>query len=179
MRKIYIDAGSYKGKSIADFKLNYPNASEFEIHAFDPLVKCKGVTFHKQAVWIEDCKRRIYINTKKINAGSSLYKGKTTAKLDKKNPVLIDCIDFSNWIRKFDKTDFIVVAMNIEGSEYPVLGKMIEDRSIEWIDELFLSTHAGKLKKMEKTHKNLIKALKVEEVKLHITKKTCTFRKYV
>ena len=161
MRKIYVDCGSFKGKSIKQFRALF--GGDYEIFAFDPFVvrEYAGMTFFKKAVWVEDCKMPLYVNTKKRNAGSSLFKEKITGKLNKDNPVEVECVDFSRWIRdNFDPTDYIVLKMNIEGSEYPVLNKMIEDGTIDYIDRLYLSFHYEKIGLSKEEHDKLVSALK-------------------
>lgn len=57
-------------------------------------------------------------------------------------PVLVDCIDFSKWITEnFSKQDLIIVKMDIEGSEYKILPKMIEENTISYINTLCVEWH--------------------------------------
>lgn len=61
--------------------------------------------------------------------------------------VLIDCIDFSNYILKnFNKNDFIVCKFDIEGAEYDILEKMIKDNTINYINHFFIEFHASYFK---------------------------------
>jgi len=54
----------------------------------------------------------------------------------------VEAIDFSKWvIENFTEEDFIVLKMDIEGSEYKVLPKMIEDGSIKFINNLIIEWH--------------------------------------
>ena len=166
MKKVYIDCGSWNGTSIEVFRRNNTG---YEIHAFDPICRYDyppDVHYYKKAVWIEDCQKRLYINRDKINRGSSLFKGKRTAELDKKHPKKVQCIDFCKWIREnFSKDDYIILVMNIEGAEYAVLNKMMVDRTIEYIDELYVSPHAGKIKGMGGWQAKLAQDLEKEKVK--------------
>lgn len=165
MKKVYIDCGTWKGLSLETFM---KHNTDYEIHAFDPVRVYDyppEVHYHKEAVWIEDCVKKFYVNRDKPNAGSSLYKGKTTGKLDRKHPKKATCIDFPKWITdNFEKTDYIILVMNIEGAEYPILHKMMEDRTIEYIDELYVSPHAQKIKGMGGWQATLVKALEKEKV---------------
>ena len=57
-------------------------------------------------------------------------------------PVSVECIDFSKWIKdNFSKEDYIFVKMDIEGSEYKILPKMIEDGTMSYIDTLVIEWH--------------------------------------
>ena len=56
--------------------------------------------------------------------------------------VKVESIDISQWILDtFSKDDRIVMKMDIEGSEYEVLPKMIEDGSINYVNQLYIEWH--------------------------------------
>ena len=82
--------------------------------------------------------------------------------IDKDKPVEVDSIDFSKWILdNFQKDDFIICKMNIEGAEYNVLEKMLIDGSIDYIDKLYMSWHWRKLEGFPKQkHDQIAKAVK-------------------
>jgi FkbM family methyltransferase len=62
--------------------------------------------------------------------------------LDYKNVSLVNSIDFSNFIKTFfKKSDFIVVKLDIEGSEFNVLDKLIESNNIDYINEFYIEFH--------------------------------------
>jgi hypothetical protein len=53
-----------------------------------------------------------------------------------------ECIDFSSWIAgNFAESDYLIVKMDIEGSEYAVLDKMASDGTLGWVDELYVEWH--------------------------------------
>ena len=56
--------------------------------------------------------------------------------------VKVESFDLSQWIiNNFSADDFIVLKMDIEGSEYEVLPKMIKDGSINYINHAFIEWH--------------------------------------
>ena len=58
----------------------------------------------------------------------------------------VEAIDFSRWIREnFVEDDYIFLKMDIEGSEYKVLPKMIEDGTINYINDLIIEWHDWQL----------------------------------
>ena len=58
----------------------------------------------------------------------------------------VEAIDFSMWIREnFVEDDYIFLKMDIEGSEYKVLPKMIEDGTINYINDLIIEWHDWQL----------------------------------
>lgn len=55
----------------------------------------------------------------------------------------IKCFDFSKYIKtNFQKNDYLICKLDIEGAEYAVLEKMIIDESISYIDKLFVEFHS-------------------------------------
>ena len=54
----------------------------------------------------------------------------------------VKSINFSNFIKEnFSKDDYIVVKMDIEGSEFSVLDGLIRDNMVEYIDEIYVEFH--------------------------------------
>lgn len=54
----------------------------------------------------------------------------------------VKSIDFSSLLKEtVTKEDYVLIKMDIEGSEFSVLDKMIEDNSIELIDEIYVEFH--------------------------------------
>lgn len=163
MKKVYLDCGGYRGQTLAAFRELYRDADEYEIHIFEPNVLIsrkysEGTTFHNVAIWTKDGKKKLYINGKKKNAsGSSVFKNITTGNLIKDKPLVVRCIDFCKWIREnFSKQDYIIIKMNIEGAEYPILKKMIKDGSIEYVNMLYVSFHWKEIELDKSVHKKLV-----------------------
>ena len=51
----------------------------------------------------------------------------------------VDAIDFSQWVKNnFEEGDNITLKMDIEGSEYKVLPKMISDNTLKYINHLII-----------------------------------------
>ena len=158
MRKIYIDCGAHIGNSIKLFRGSSEYSDDFEIFAFEPipkfakyLEKIEGITFIPKAVWIEDEDRNIYEDKKHDTAsGSSIFDFKKSGQLDKENPIMVEAIDFAKWIKNnFDSEDYIVIKMDIEGAEYPVLAKMAEDDAMKYINKIYIEFHYKKLGEVE------------------------------
>lgn len=142
---VYIDLGSHVGKTIAMFMRSKQYSPDFQIHAFEasPTVPARypqGVIVHRVAAWIFDGTIKFYTNPKKIKTQcASVFRRKTSGHLDKKHPLLIPCVDFSKWITEnFKETDNIIVKADIEGAEYPVFTKMMEDNTIGYIKKIYM-----------------------------------------
>jgi hypothetical protein len=55
-------------------------------------------------------------------------------------------VDISDILRKYADAEFLLVKMDIEGSEFPVLRKSILDGTIVHIDHLFVEWHGQYVK---------------------------------
>lgn len=169
MGKYFIDAGAHDGCSARKFRKEYDPNFEYYIYSFEAnpdlfeyftLLK-KHELIHK-AVWIKDGTITLYKSQAIFKDGSTLIKNKVTGDLDKSNPVSIECVDFSSWIKNnFLSDDYIILKMDIEGAEYKVLKKMISDGSMNYINELWVEWHRKKINLDWKTHNNLIKNINI------------------
>lgn len=164
--KIYIDCGAWTGDSVLEFRKHY----NYDVYAFEchpdhkknltKLSKKHNFTFIDKAVWISDGSIPFYIGSKQRSAASTLHKSKKK-KIDRENPIFIDCIDFSKWIvENFKKDQELICKMNIEGAEYNILEKMIKDDTIGYIKKLFVSWHQSKIVNISiERHNKLLKVL--------------------
>jgi FkbM family methyltransferase len=155
VRKILIDCGANVGGSLRKFMDDYPDS---ELFAFEPnseLISTianvvasgsrpQAATIANQAVWIRDGTVDLFLGH---HESSTLLEGKTVPRrynqqIDYTAPRVVPCIDFSAWIRRtFSEDDEIIVKMNIEGAEYPVLSKMVEDETLGLVSALFVEWH--------------------------------------
>lgn len=145
MRHVYIDLGCFDGDTCKEFRnwksLAYSPDIEWEMYGFDPQdfsrewVKHPWVKFDRKAAWIEDGEIDFSVN----GIGSTVMEEKDT--WDAGEKVRVPCFDFSQWLKQFNG-DHVIIKMDIEGAEGPVLTKMIEDGTdsipelmlIEWHD---------------------------------------------
>jgi FkbM family methyltransferase len=137
LRKVFIDCGAYDGASVRKFKSETPDFEEWEVYSFEadktcwPEWPCEGVEVIKKAVWIED--GTIEFNVPGVKtASSSIVRWNGQVK-----PDVVECIDLSKWImEEFDEDDHIFLKLDVEGAEYEILRKMINDGSMDYIDRL-------------------------------------------
>jgi FkbM family methyltransferase len=156
-RKVFVDCGS---NTCAVLGERIERRLETEFFAFEPqpeLVACveevrrshptTPIHFFNKAVWVHDGMMDFYLATAwgpNYKGGSTLLDGhvKNAAKVDYLHPVTVECIDFSRWIRRnFRRRDHLVVKMDIEGAEYPILEKMVADGTIDYVSELIVEFH--------------------------------------
>lgn len=167
----FIDCGAWEGISSKFFKDTHPSSCDFTQYAFEcnpVLVKGLKESYPwlnvlNNAVWINDDKIPMYLGHGKYTESSSLVKEKRTGKLDKENPTYVPGIKFGKWLQdSFDKEDYLMVKMNIEGAEYEVLNQMLDDGSIEWIDSLYIQWHWKKINMPKEKHDALLKRIENE-----------------
>jgi FkbM family methyltransferase len=166
MRKIFLDCGFYAGSGFRMFAKTKEYDSDFVFYAFEPAwqirpdkkikvennkIVSNKVIFSDRAVWIEDGEINFYTSSRRGGKANSLFKNTCAAK-EATTP--IKCIDFSKWILdNFTKEDYIILKMDIEGAEFKVLSKMIEDCSISYIKIAYVEFHNTRCSGWEKKTK--------------------------
>lgn len=152
--KYFIDCGAHCGESILKAKQKF--GLDTRIVSFEPIPYFADqlTEIHKgndtidvvnAAVWIDDDIKKFYVSCD-ITDGSSLL-GRNINNLDESVYVEVSCVDLSSWIMKtFTKNDYVILKLDIEGSEYEVFNKMIEDGSIGLIKEFWGEWHDDKIK---------------------------------
>lgn len=147
MRKVYIDLGANNGETIKHWLSVFDKQREFDIYAFEPNpcfekdLKALNVNVHMEAAWINNGTMELFLDESKNADGSSFDKFKTSGQMSKE-PIMVPCIDFSEWLRdNFILEDYVVLKMNIEGAEYPILEDLFVDDTIVLVDKLFVWWH--------------------------------------
>ena len=172
MNKLFIDCGACQGIATKTFLDSQDNPHDFLVVQFEPWDKLSdgilsiqqqypGVAFmfFQKAVWIEDKEIDFYICGKGSH-GSTVCKEKYSNGVDHENPIKVEAIDFSSWLKeKFSEDDYIVLKLDIEGAEYEVLSKMIDDGTIDWVNELIIEFHGRKQMNCTQRHHDLYKKI--------------------
>jgi len=134
--KIFLDCGQYDGTAIKQYVVD----NSWEIYSFEPTPKkLKGLPkfkLFKKAVWTRNGRMQFEIDPRD-GQGSHLVN--TTSEPTEKTTT-VSTIDFSEFVSKLPE-GFIICSMDIEGSEFPVLRKMISDGTIRRIAVLDLELH--------------------------------------
>ncbi|XP_006814122.2 uncharacterized protein LOC100375808 [Saccoglossus kowalevskii] len=168
-KKYFIDCGGNTASSVRLFKDTYPNSSEYIIHSFEIDDRLKpfyapyrnteahcpvavsqrngNVTAYSEDVWSPD--KGPILGYDQQWGGGTLY-----AFNDEKNDIesggsrkltyrkTIPAMDLSSWIQKNTRIeDYVVLKMDVEGAEYGILKKMMDDGTFRWIDKLYGEYH--------------------------------------
>jgi FkbM family methyltransferase len=128
-----------------------------------------SLIFNEVALWTEDCEKSLTIESfdgeyicqhTGEHLGYNLKSGGATNIMESEwnkphyindddldKSVQVNCIDFSNYLKEnINKDDYVICKMDIEGAEYEVLGKLIDDNTIDLIDEIYIEWHNHLLK---------------------------------
>lgn len=166
-KKIFLDLGANDGCSVDFFLKSFVDSKDYEIHSFEcnptmvevykskfpdlKIYNCAASTFNGETSF--------YIGD--IHVGCTLRSDKTTF-MSNPTEIKVNCIDISDFIIKnFNKDDYIILKMDIEGAEYDILPQMIDKGLFDgYIDKLYGEWHWKKLKNTSKNfHDNLIRKL--------------------
>lgn len=157
-KKVFIDGGFHLGEGLAEFKQMLNITNEWEIHAFEPNTHCNNsmvnepnVHFHRKAIWVEDgqqmfnCENNNATNSPKKNStsnldgwGSCLTNIQSSHTFDQQ--ILVETVDFSSFISQFDGCE-VYCKLDIEGSEFKVLRKLLSSGNLSIIKELWVEWH--------------------------------------
>lgn len=151
--KYFIDCGAHCGESILTAKQRF--GIDTHIVSFEPVTYLanqlqeihkdnESIQIVNAAIWINDDIKKFYISCD-ITDGSSLL-GENINNLNKSVYIDIPCVDLSSWIKNtFNQDDYIILKLDIEGAEYEVLNKMINDGTIGMIKEFWGEWHDDKI----------------------------------
>ena len=176
--RYYIDIGMYNGELLEKVISFYPPFDKyigFEAvpqlceEAVERFKNNDDVVVINKAVSTEDKKEvkfyMCYCREKggckgygnEIGTGSTLFKNKIRGNIDKNKFINVETINFSKYILdNFQKTDEIILKIDIEGEEYNLLNHMIETGAIKYINKLFCEWHYHKMKGYKKNKKKFI-----------------------
>lgn len=173
MKNIFLDCGTHLCEGIIQF-YNYGIINNtYIIYTFEANPACNvserikqiplNITAFNLAVWDED--GFVVLNQEnhtksKTNSPTDGYSdidgwGSSIDGIDSTHPgyetqVKIPSINFSRFVSDLPRDAHIICKMDIEGSEYKVLRKMIMDKTISIIDEIYIEFHSYWIKKESK-----------------------------
>lgn len=152
MNKYFIDCGAHCGESILMAKQKF--GIDVNVFSFEPVPGLANqliqihendttIQIQNSAVWINNEIKKFHLS-EEYTDGSSLLNNLNNLRDD--HYLEVPCFDLSSWITDcFNEDDYIILKLDIEGAEYEVLNKMIEDGSINLINELWGEWHDMKI----------------------------------
>ncbi|XP_050880869.1 uncharacterized protein LOC127084459 [Lathyrus oleraceus] len=155
---VYVDIGARSyGSSIGSwFKKQYPKQNKtFEVYAIEAdktfheeYRTKKGVTLLPYAAWVRN--ETLFFEITRDPSKKIMMNGRGMGRI---NPVQtssshmgdkdkIQGFDFADWLKSVvTSKDFVVVKMDVEGTEFHLIPRLIQTGAICLIDELFLECH--------------------------------------
>jgi FkbM family methyltransferase len=172
MKKVFLDMGGNKGQGLREFINKYNIDNTWIVETFEPCKECNLVDELKDINYVNINNDAIWTHTGKVSfsiydenlEGSSVERlmsegycnDETYDRYNENshhcgyrkhdNMVEVDCIDISDLLNKYNENDFIVVKMDIEGSEYNVLRKSIKDGTIKKVNDIWIEWHHNHVK---------------------------------
>ena len=153
---VFIDVGANNGKAYRFFN-KYFSVKRFDYILIEPnkflknklnKLKKKNVKILNKAAHIKDgnCLFYNFSNKKSNQLESGMIKINNDWHLslnDKKKAIKIKTFNFSNFLTKLKKKyKFIIVKMDVEGSEYKILNHLFLKNTLNFINFLFIEFHA-------------------------------------
>tara|TARA_B100000287_G_scaffold421940_1_gene463278 strand:+ start:390 stop:1091 length:702 start_codon:yes stop_codon:yes gene_type:complete len=155
MRKIFIDGGANEGQSTDKWIKYMSGSNEFEIYMIEPQKSCKQILkdvmekykdYHieylPKVIWNNstDVLPMYHSNNKCTESAGVIFKKTNHTKEHK-----AETLHLSEWIRdNFNPSDYIVLKLDIEGSEYKVIEDLYRTETLSYINEIHGELHGVK-----------------------------------
>jgi len=158
MKKVFIDGGAHKGEAIEVLLDKRADLKGCEAHFFEPnpnlIELLEGIAQENKNYDIKVYHAALWNEEGDIDFLESIARWNTLAstvvpsmneiwglKLDRDNPQKVPTVVLSDFLGQFDDEDYIVLKLDVEGSEYVLVEDLFETGMINKIDELFLEWH--------------------------------------
>lgn len=178
MKKIFIDGGARVGESIPYLldkrsDLKYCDVYFFECNPDHETTlkeiaesnKDYNIFVRTDALWIEPGIKKFYLsNDKWGDLGCTLDPYKLES-LDRTNVLEVTTISLSDFILSLPSESYIVLKLDVEGSEYEIVNDLLQKGSINRIKELYIEWHDHFF--LYKTSHKLKKALESFNIECH------------
>lgn len=143
MNRIFIDVGYYAGKAL-DYYAPLMDDS-WTVYVFEPNINLDvlesvkrfpfAVKWIPKAVWTEDGEIEFRLTGRNDASHIDSIRESTDRK------VTVPCVDFSKFVANLPEDVTIICSFDGEGAEFPVLRKMLEDKTAQRISLLDIEFH--------------------------------------
>jgi FkbM family methyltransferase len=168
-KRVLFDLGCHYGEGLRKLQDVVPLDEKWEIHAYEPNPYCHTedslaaiglpVTLHKSAVWTHEGRiefasqdRRYASEPQPIGAANLPQDacldglGSSISEVHSQVPGLtmrttVPCVEFAKLLAERPEDEYVVVKMDIEGAEFPVLRQLAERGLLRKIKLLFIEWH--------------------------------------
>lgn len=149
---IYIDCGAYNGDTLNCEELFNFKADKKIAFEINPkfVKKLQADEVYHKAVWHKNETLTVFVDNSETPMGTTVFKSKGQKMRNRR--IQVEAIDFPQFITDL-KDNYIVVKMDIEGAEFPVLDKMLRNGTIKYIDKLYCEFHPNKVTEYTTTDK--------------------------
>lgn len=168
---IFIDVGCWHAGATEQFvnwgQLLTDDLSKSFIYSIEPNPKLKeywetirdrhikhlaGMEYIPKAAWVENT--TLQLSETDLDLGATVMTEKQGYNED--NLISVEAFDFSTWLRGF-VGEQVIIKMNCEGAEYPILEKMIKDGTDRIPESIMVEFHSKKMEGNQIDLENYIK----------------------
>lgn len=173
MKKVFIDVGAFTGDTIRLFlqgEFTHDDPRDYEMVAFEPdarhhdglyAIAKEHPALHiiPAAAWLHGDGVDFAVPGDQEDMGASVMRSK---RVWQDGQVLrVPSVDFPAWLEQY-RGAYVVVKMDVEGAEFPILEALLASGGIDIIAKLFVEFHANKVPEYTSTYCNeLIAQLRV------------------
>jgi len=153
-RHVFIDAGAHFGESYQAFrKSGLYSRHTWEIFAIEAnptlaarLPEAPHLTVLSKAVWTEDGTLEFHMESETSGA-NSIAAWKPEGEM---TTITVASFDFSQWVKSnFAEEDYVILSIDIEGAEFDVLQKMLDEDTAKLLDRLYVEFHPQRLRELK------------------------------
>jgi len=159
--KIFVDCGSNLGQGYEEIKILEKIDCSWDIEMFEPSPECfkhlkskykeDNFNINNKAVYTSSGKKEFHF-TQSLS-GEVCYTSQGSKLGEVKNlftnrnnlytlsePIIVETIDLSDFINKLNY-EYICLKLDVEGSEYDIISRMMETSSLKKVNKLYVEFH--------------------------------------
>lgn len=156
--KVFLDFGGNQGQGLREIMAKYRVDESWIIETFEPNPDCRIREFLSDIPNIIINEAAIWTGTGTVDFSKMMEDTQGSSVeclmndgvcMDPASPsfrhhdhiVQVPCVDISEVLNRYKDAEFLLVKMDIEGSEFPVLRKALDDGSITCVNDLYVEWH--------------------------------------
>lgn len=166
-KRFFVDCGGHDGCSVMQFLSKRPGFTSITFEpnpVFSGYYRFLPTDLIRKAVTTYD--GTVTFTVDPVDGdGSSILAGKDVVfgkalRNDQCPTVTVDCVDLSAFLKRTVlPSDYLCLKLDVEGAEYDILEKMIQEGTIDLVDELLIEFHWHKCGVPQDRHERLVAEL--------------------